>query len=229
MSRYGRYVAIELRIQMFKMNNIYVGIDPSINSSGIYVRVESSIGELLEEKFYIIKGDKLSKKEDTAELKNLAVFSYVIYDKRNTTNGTNIENERNKTINFISIVENIKKIIATTDFRYGKMNKIYVCQEGISYGSRIRTKSIFDLAGLNFMIRSMVIEMSKGFKPVELIVGTPGEIKKFATGNGNANKDLILSCFKMIYPELDLPKLDDIADAYFMGMFAKKVSIEAQE
>ena len=229
MSRYGRYVAIELRIQMFKMNNIYVGIDPSINSSGIYVRVESSIGELLEEKFYIIKGDKLSKKEDTAELKNLAVFSYIIYDKQNTTNGTNIENERNKAINFISIVENIKKIIATTDFRYGKMNKIYVCQEGISYGSRIRTKSIFDLAGLNFMIRSMVIEMSKGFKPVELIVGTPGEIKKFATGNGNANKDLILSCFKMIYPELDLPKLDDIADAYFMGMFAKKVSIEAQE
>lgn len=229
MSRYGRYVAIELRIQMFKMNNIYVGIDPSINSSGIYVRVESSIGELLEEKFYIIKGDKLSKKEDAAELKNLAVFSYVIYDKQNTTNGTNIENERNKTINFISIVENIKKIIATTDFRYGKMNKIYVCQEGISYGSRIRTKSIFDLAGLNFMIRFMVIEMSKGFKPVELIVGTPGEIKKFATGNGNANKDLILSCFKMIYPELDLPKLDDIADAYFMGMFAKKVSIEAQE
>ena len=54
MSRYGRYVAIELRIQMYKMNNIYVGIDPSINSSGIYVRVESSIGELLEEKFYII-------------------------------------------------------------------------------------------------------------------------------------------------------------------------------
>lgn len=229
MSRYGRYVAIELRIQMFKMNNIYVGIDPSINSSGIYVRVESSIGELLEEKFYIIKGDKLSKKEDTAELKNLAVFSYVIYDKQNTTSGTNIENERNKAINFISIVENIKKIIATTDFRYGKMNKIYVCQEGISYGSRIRTKSIFDLAGLNFMIRSMVIEMSKGFKPVELIVGTPGEIKKFATGNGNANKDMILSCFKMIYPDLDLPKLDDIADAYFMGMFAKKVSIEAQE
>lgn len=229
MSRYGRYVAIELRIQMFKMNNIYVGIDPSINSSGIYVRVESSIGELLEEKFYIIKGDKLSKKEDAAELKNLAVFSYVIYDKQNTTNGTNIENERNKAINFISIVESIKKIIATTDFRYGKMNKIYVCQEGISYGSRIRTKSIFDLAGLNFMIRSMVIEMSKGFKPVELIVGTPGEIKKFATGNGNANKDLILSCFKMIYSDLDLPKLDDIADAYFMGMFAKKVSIEAQE
>ena len=93
---------------MFKMNNIYVGIDPSINSSGIYVRVESSIGELLEEKFYIIKGDKLSKKEDTAELKNLAVFSYVIYDKQNTTVGTNIENERNKAINFISIVSAIK-------------------------------------------------------------------------------------------------------------------------
>ena len=229
MSRYGRYVVIELRVQMLKMNNIYVGIDPSINSSGVYVRVESSTGELLEEKFYIIKGDKLTKKEDAAELKNLAVFSYVIYDKQNTTTGTNIENERNKAINFISIVSAIKEIIGTTDYKYHRMNKIYVCQEGISYGSRTRTKSIFDLAGLNFMIRSMVIEMSKGCKPVKLIVGTPGEIKKFATGNGNANKELILSCFKMIYPELDLPKLDDIADAYFMSMFAKKVAIEEQE
>ena len=229
MLRYGRYVVIELWIQALKMNNIYVGIDPSINSSGVYVRVESSTGELLEEKFYIIKGDKLTKKEDAAELKNLAVFSYVIYDKQNTTTGTNIENERNKAINFISIVSAIKEIIGTTDYRYNRMNKIYVCQEGISYGSRTRTKSIFDLAGLNFMIRSMVIEMSRGFKPIELIVGTPGEIKKFATGNGNANKELILSCFKMIYPELDLPKLDDIADAYFMSMFAKKVATEEQE
>lgn len=211
------------------MNNIYVGIDPSINSSGVYVRVESSNGELLEEKFYIIKGDKLTKKENAAELKNLAVFSYVIYDKQNTTTGTNIENERNKALNFMFIVTAIKEIIGTTDYRYGRMNKIYICQEGISYGSRTRTKSIFDLAGLNFMIRSMVIEMGKGYKDVKLIVGTPGEIKKFATRNGNANKDLILSCFKAIYPELDLPKLDDIADAYFMGMFAKKTSIELQD
>ena len=214
---------------MLKMNNIYVGIDPSINSSGIYVRVENYEGELLEEKFYIIKGDKLSKKEDAAELKNLAVFAYVIYDKENTTTGTNIENECNKTINFMSIVAAIKEIILTTDFKYGRMNNIYVCQEGISYGSRIRTKSIFDLAGLNFMIRSMIIKLGKGLKPVKLIVGTPGEIKKFATGNGNANKDLILSCFKIIYPELDLPKLDDVADAYFMGMFAKKVANEEYE
>ena len=211
------------------MTNIYVGIDPSINSSGVYVRVESSNGELLEEKFYIIKGDKLTKKEDAAELKNLAVFSYVIYDKQNTTIGTNIENERNKALNFMFIVTAIKEIIGTTDYRYGRMNKIYICQEGISYGSRTRTKSIFDLAGLNFMIRSMVIEMGKGYKDVKLIVGTPGEIKKFATGNGNANKELILSCFKAIYSELDLPKLDDIADAYFMGMFAKKTSIELQD
>ena len=59
------------------MNNIYVGIDPSINSSGVYVRVESSTGELLEEKFYIIKGDKLSKKEDAAELKKLSFLCQI--------------------------------------------------------------------------------------------------------------------------------------------------------
>lgn len=209
------------------MNNIYVGIDPSVNSTGVSILVYDDNNNKLEEKFYIIKPDKLTKKENTAELKNLAVFSYILYEKMDITGNSNSENEVNKAKNFMSIVSEIKSIIMQTDFRYNRMNNIYICQEGISYGSSIKTKSIFDLAGLNFMIREMVIGLSKGFKPVYLIVATPGEIKKFATGNGNANKELILECFKNIYPNLDLPKMDDIADAYFMANYAKNFTNES--
>ena len=139
-------------------------------------------------------------------------------DFSNTEN--NSGNERNKAINFMQIVEKVRSIIFQTDYKYYRMNRIYICQEGISYGSSTRTKSIFDLSGLNFMFREMVINSSKG-RSIHLIVATPGEIKKFATGNGNANKELLLECFKATYPDFDIPKMDDIADAYFMAKYAK--------
>ena len=47
------------------------------------------------------------------------------------------------------------------------------------------------------------------------------EIKKFATGNGNANKELLLECFKATYPDFAIPKMDDIADTYFIAKYAK--------
>lgn len=203
------------------MNNIYVGIDPSVNSTGVCISVYDDNDNLLEEKFYIVKPDKLTKKEDAAESKHISKFAYLLYDKEPTNTDNNSDNERNKAINFMQIVEKVRSIIFQTDYRYYRMNRIYICQEGISYGSSTRTKSIFDLSGLNFMFREMVINSSRGCKPVTLIVATPGEIKKFATGNGNANKELLLECFKATYPDFDIPKMDDIADAYFMAKYAK--------
>lgn len=203
------------------MNNIYVGIDPSVNSTGVCISVYDENDNLLEEKFYIVKPDKLTKKEDAAETRHIDMFAYLIYNKEPTNTDNNSDNECNKAINFMQIVEKVRSIIFQTDYRYHRMNNIYICQEGISYGSSTRTKSIFDLSGLNFMFREMVINSSKGFKPVTLIVATPGEIKKFATGNGNANKELLLECFKATYPDFDIPKMDDIADAYFMAKYAR--------
>jgi Holliday junction resolvasome RuvABC endonuclease subunit len=203
------------------MNNIYVGIDPSVNSTGVCISVYDDNDNLLEEKFYIVKPDKLTKKENAAESKHISKFAYLLYDKEPTNTDNNSDNERNKAINFMQIVEKVRSIIFQTDYRYYRMNRIYICQEGISYGSSTRTKSIFDLSGLNFMFREMVINSSRGFKPVTLIVATPGEIKKFATGNGNANKELLLECFKATYPDFDIPKMDDIADAYFMAKYAR--------
>ena len=90
--------------------------------------------------------------------------------------------------------------------------------EGISYGSSIRTKSVFDLAGLNYLIRYKLIKV---FNHSKFTIVPPSELKKFTTGRGNANKENIVELFKIIYPELNIPKLDDVADAYFMSNYAK--------
>jgi Holliday junction resolvasome RuvABC endonuclease subunit len=121
----------------------------------------------------------------------------------------------------MDIVSEILGIINTTNYRFGRFCNIYVCIEGISYGSS-QTRSVFDLAGLNYMIRSGLIKNCKGLT-FNLTVGTPQEIKKFSTGKGNSAKDIIVQAFKAIYPDLVLPKIDDIADAYFMANYAKKI------
>ena len=76
------------------MNNIYVGIDPSVNSTGVCISVYDENDNLLEEKFYIVKPDKLTKKEDAAESKHINKFAYLLYDKELTNTDNNSENQK---------------------------------------------------------------------------------------------------------------------------------------
>lgn len=197
--------------------NIFVGIDPSVNSTGVCIIKSNE--ESSSCKFYIIKDGKLTKKESKAEDSVLDIFQYLQYDKKDTSN--KVENyrilEQNKTYNMISICNVLKEIINKN--YSNEVFNLYICQEGISYGSSVRTKSVFDLAGLNYLLRNTFIN-----NPIctELIIAAPAEIKKFATGKGNASKDMMIGVFQGIYPDLMvLPKCDDICDAYFMANYAK--------
>ena len=111
-----------------------------------------------------------------------------------------------------TIVNEMQKYINDENF------ESFIIMEGISYGSSIRTKSVFDLAGLNYLIRYKLIKV---FNHSKFTIVPPSELKKFTTGRGNANKENIVELFKIIYPELNIPKLDDVADAYFMSNYAK--------
>ena len=53
---------------------------------------------------------------------------------------------------------------------------------------------------------------------------TPAEIKKIVTGNGNASKDSMVNLFKTSYKDISkLPKIDDIADAYWICTYFKEI------
>jgi Holliday junction resolvasome RuvABC endonuclease subunit len=209
------------------MNNrwyrgLFVGIDPSMNSTGICVQVyDFNIKDFIYKFFYIIKNGKLTKKEKEAEQKNLDKFGYILVDRIKDSTISNNEQELNKLSYFNDVTDAIKEIIKKTCILYN-CDICYVCLEGISYGSSIKTRSIFDLTGLNYLIRYKLYNKSFGYVN-ELYIGTPQEIKKFSVGMGNANKDLLIQTFKAIYPEFDLPKIDDIVDAYFMSTYAKHI------
>lgn len=205
---------------------IFVGIDPSLNSTGICILFyEDNV--FVKDMYYIVKPNKLTKKEQKVQ-DTLINFDYALYDKIDLDiyKDNNLFLEYWKTINMISIVKKIKECIY--DNIQGRQNYIlYIVQEGISYGSSIKTKSVFDLAGLNYMIRNEFINKEE----IRFFISPPTHIKKFATGIGNCKKELIIELFKGINPELSnrLPKVDDIADAYFMAKYARQIYLDNLE
>lgn len=202
---------------------IFVGIDPSLNSTGLCLQFYED-NKMVKDIFYIIKPNKLTKREQTAQ-DTLINFDYVLYNKidLNMYKDNNLFYEYWKTVNMISIVNKIKECIYD-NIQGRKQYKLYIVQEGISYGSSARTKSVFDLAGLNYMIRNEFIEKEN----ISFFIAPPTHIKKFATGIGNCKKELIIELFKSVEPKLaeKLPKVDDIADAYYMSKFARQIYID---
>ena len=185
------------------MIDICVGIDPSINSTGITcIAYDDNVK--IDEKFYIIKPDKLTKRELEAEERNIKIFEYILYNKLEAKDKEdNHEVEYIKSLNALEVMNSIhsaiNKFITKQVGRLGIYN-LYICQEGISYGSVTRTKSVFDLAGLNYLLRDLVIN---DLQPTYFIIATPSEL------------------FKAIYPDFDLPKIDDVADSYWMQNYIK--------
>ena len=196
--------------------NVFIGIDPSINSTGMTIRTDTGFC-----RFFIIKGDKLTKKEKNAQSDNSEIFEYCLYQKENVKDTNNAhERELAKAHNLSTIADTIYNIIEELLQKFRKtstIDSVTICMEGISYGS-IHSAAVMDLAGLNYLIRDRLHHHTV---VGTLLVTPPAEIKRFYTGSGNANKQLMISTFKGSFPDFDLPKLDDIADSDSMAKYAR--------
>ena len=196
--------------------NVFIGIDPSINSTGMTIRTDTGYC-----RFFIIKGDKLTKKEKNAQLDNSEIFEYCLYQKENVKDTNNAhERELAKAHNLSTIADTIYNIIEELLQQFRKtssIDSVTICMEGISYGS-IHSAAVMDLAGLNYLIRDRLHHHTV---VGTLLVTPPAEIKRFYTGSGNANKQLMISTFKGSFPDFELPKLDDICDSEAMAKYAR--------
>ena len=206
------------------MKELYVGIDPSINSTGITINIWED-NSLFTEVFYIIKGNKLTKKEQkVTEDDDLNKVIYSTYEKIDIKDAKDShELELIKTKNLLNIVNVISHIITV----YSKhCDYIYVGMEGLSYGSSVRTRSIYELAGLNYLIRNEL--MTKHM--CKLYILPPTEVKKFATGIGNCSKDAVINVFSSIFPNLlKIPKIDEIADSWFICNYVRDIITKKEQ
>lgn len=196
--------------------NVFIGIDPSINSTGMTIRTDTGFC-----RFFIIKGDKLTKKEKNAQSDNSEIFEYCLYQKENVKDTNNAhERELAKAHNLSTIADTIYNIIEKLLQQFRKtstIDSVTICMEGISYGS-IHSAAVMDLAGLNYLIRDRLHHHTV---VGTLLVTPPAEVKRFYTGSGNANKQLMISTFKGSFPDFDLPKIDDVCDSEGMAKYAR--------
>lgn len=205
------------------MINIFIGIDQSINSTGLTILVYDNQIKI-EEKFYIITNKTTKKAKEISEQINN--FEYIFYNKLEKNDAKdNNEFESFKLHNNIEISSKIINLVNDYINKYDILTKVYIGMEGISYSSA-QTKSLVDLSGLSYIIRYDIYRFLKSHQDNNggFYIFTPGEIKKFTTGNGNANKDMMVNLFKNLYHEISkLPKIDDIADSYWICNYMRNI------
>lgn len=176
---------------------VVIGIDPSINSTGICVNKDNK------NIYYNI----VSKRTKKLEKFSTKYINILFYDK-NTDKSLNYnEKEVEKAKNILYICNFIKKIIK-------KHKPSKVIMEGLSYGSN---GQLGDLGGLNFSIRMILLEMGINF-----VIVPPTTWKKQQIGIAGAEKDIIIKAWKNIdknIANIDEIKLDDLADSYFLAHF----------
>lgn len=97
-----------------------------------------------------------------------------------------------------------------------KTNTDIIFIEGYAYGSGLGGSRNIDLGELGGVLRVMFYE--KGIPYVEII---PQHIKKFVTGKGNANKEMMMKISKEKYG-IDF-KNNDECDAYGMYLLGKEM------
>lgn len=182
-----------------------IGIDPSINSTGVCVLEDSN------PPIYYLIPSKLTKRNRENPHERITILPYVKEkaDKRDPY----FIKERCKIHNMMQICRILKDILISH-----KPQRVVM--EGISYGS-YGSAALADLAGLNFCMRSAVLEACPD---CELIIASPMSVKMQAVGSGAAGKEVMIDGWTALDPPIrDLldsgKKIDDLADAYFLANY----------
>lgn len=180
---------------------ITIGIDPSINCTGVCIYDSESNTHT----YYMIVG-KMTKKMSSFEHDCVSIINY---EKCDTNKGDYNRKEYNKAENLYKICTHLEHII-------DKHKPDIVQMEGVSYGS-LGSAALVDLSGLNFAIRMSLMKKGVFFNII-----APTSVKKFAVGNGGAEKDVLIDSWKRLDQNIsDIVdvKVDDLADSYFISHY----------
>ena len=175
------------------MNKVLIGIDFSINSPAISVYDETN--------YYFISFTNNKNINEYKKIPNsLQIHNDLIINKvadiqffqRQNNNENYIIDQQNKIKDANYLASFILNYVLT-NFKTDIKN-YYFALEGFSYMSSSR--SFIDLILFNSVLRNMIYELfvlkNNGNN---LIIFSPSDIKKFFTGKGNANKNLMLDNF----------------------------------
>ena len=199
------------------MSKLIIGVDPSFSSTGISIVKDNTLL-----KSYIVTHCKPKVKFNKVSDRFTSIFEYVNYCYSTLSDFPETDPEILKTQNIIEATKAIISIILLYKIQYAPQNyKIEVYMEGVAFSSR-RTQSLVELGALNYNIRINLIKLGIPFHII-----TPSANKKSFTGNGAADKELMIKTFLMLnpsyHPLVGYIKMDDIADAFALATFSSGV------
>ena len=189
--------------------HVTIGIDPSINSTGICV---SGVNKQFN--IYYLIPSKITKKsiEWANDIDWINIYEY------NKLSIKEIDKYHEKeSIKFNNLVALVKTLSGILDDIMKKYIIDRVVMEGVSYGS-VKGAALVDLSFLSALIRMNLYQHN-----LEFFIVSPTEVKKYAVGNGSAEKSIMIMSWKKLDKNIQsLPnwfKCDDLADAYFMAHY----------
>lgn len=108
------------------------------------------------------------------------------------------------------ILKIAEEVVSKIDEMLPGENPAIIAIEGLAFMAR-NTSALVQLAGLNYLIRVMLSELGWPF-----IIVAPTSLKKFITGSGKGDKDMMSMA---VYKNYGFESLDNnIADAYSLSV-----------
>lgn len=173
-----------------------IGIDPSINSTGVCIDVDGC-------NKYVLIPSKITRKMSVYKNDKVEIRPY---NKSNADKSdTYAIKEMRKTDNIVQIYDIISDII-------NEYKPDLVRMEGCAYSAN---GNVVDLGGLNYVIRLLCVKNNIKFE-----ILSPNEVKMKAVGNGKATKDMMVNAWRMVESGIKKEsgiKIDDLADSYFIA------------
>lgn len=109
----------------------------------------------------------------------------------------------------LKIVSTIKEVIEVN----GEPDIVAI--ENLAFMARNST-ALTQLAGLSYLVRAMLLD-----KGIQFIMVAPTSLKKFVTGKGNADKNLMMMT---VYRDYEFESLDDnVCDSYALAVLSMAV------
>ena len=214
----------------------YVSVDFSLNSPGICIfNTESNTHHYIS---YVKPGLGTKKEQKLQEdISLLSDVTLVYQPDWKTTFGDYSKNELAKVRRYMATADQIINIILGIT---KTKNDYIIAFEGTSYGSKMGTNNIIDMAAGAAILKEQMISQ---LHVKDILTVAPTTIKKFA-GKGNMNKlqlfeayqqnvndDPILaqSPLRSMIKDLEIGKkipkpLDDLVDAYFLVTYVSNPS-----
>lgn len=145
-----------------------------------------------------------------------------------TNTGVAVINSDGKLVKFLNgrdgcrgkYVCDIEKYVAQADYIIAQLTAFtvgFIAYESYSYQS---VHKAYSLAECNGILKASLFSLH----PEPLLYMAPMRLKKFATGNGHADKSMMIARAKAECSELGAKPTSDVCDAFFLAKYAFYVS-----